>query len=297
MACAPLYDGPAMPDQSEPVTFSPEPEPQSSAPKPSPAGSTSAGMPPRPEPTSSSGTPTSTAGPPSPRRSRDPGLRRTIRLLAQALLVYGVISLALAIGGGIAAWRLGDELRASASALEEDIASVQQTLETSAAALKDVADTAEAFAPTLDLVEGPLQGAATTVGTAATTMDGLAGTLAAFQVFGLRPFESVAADIADTADGLAALADDLGDLSTTLPDVGNQLDRNVASLRELSVELGTLAEGIASGRVVEALHAAIDLVVALSWILAAWLGLLAVGSLVFGLLLWRIQAPRPSSAT
>lgn len=288
-----------MTDQSEPVTFSPAPETQSSAPGPSPAGSTPGGTPPppTPEPAPPSGIATSAPRSPSPPRSRPSGLRRTIRLLAQALLIYGVISLALAIGGGIAAWRLGDELRVSAGALEEDIVSVQQTLEASATALSDVADTAEEFAPTLDLVERPLQSAATTVAAAASTLDGLAGTLAAFQVLGLRPFESVAADIAGTADDLAALANDLEDLSTTLPDVGDQLDRSVASLRELSVQLGTLAEGIASGRVVEALHAAIDLVVALSWILAAWLGLLAVGSLVFGALLWRIQAPRPSAAT
>jgi hypothetical protein len=271
-----------MSDEPEPVTFAPEPPPTE------PAGPANPPVTIAPPGAATSGR---VAHP-----SRGPGLRRTIRLLSLALLAYGIVSLALAVGGGVVAWRLGDELRASTATLEEDIDSVQRTLESSAVALSDIADTAEAFAPTLGLVEGPLGSAATTVGAAASTLDALAGTLAAFQVLGLRPFESVAADIADTADGLTSLASDLDDLSATLPDVGDQLDRSVASLRELSIELSTLAEGIGSGRVVDMLQTAVDLVVGLAWILAAWLGLLAAGALLFGSLLWRMQAPRRSSA-
>jgi hypothetical protein len=43
----------------------------------------------------------------------------------------------------------------------------------------------------------------------------------------------------------------------------------------------------------------VDLAIALLWILAAWLAVLAAGSLLFGFLLWRMQADarrHPSTA-
>lgn len=222
-----------------------------------------------------------------------------VRLLSIALLAYGVVSLVMAIVGGVAASRLGEELRTATSALDQDIAATQRTLEASAAALADAAATAEELAPTLDLVKGPLASAGTTAGAAASTIDALATTLANFEVLGLQPFAGVADDLARTADQLATLAGDLEGLEGSLPSVGTQLEQTAASLRVLSTELSTLAEGLGSGRVTAALEAAVDLAIALLWILAAWLAVLAAGSLLFGFLLWRIQADsrrRPPTA-
>lgn len=226
-----------------------------------------------------------------PRSRAEPRqLRRMVRLLSTALLAYGVLSLGMAIVGGVAAWRLGEELRTTTAALDQDLASMQRTLEASATALADAAATADELAPTLDLVKGPLASAATTAGAAASTIDTLATTLADFEVLGLQPFGSVAEGLAGTADDLATLASDLESLGTSLPSVGGQLEQTATSLRVLSTELATLADGLGSGRVTAALEAAVDLAIALLWILAAWLAILAAGSLLFGFLLWRMQA-------
>jgi len=198
-------------------------------------------------------------------------------LLAWSLILYGVLGIALVLGGAM----IGLEL---ASRIERLATTADGTL---AAAVRSTDAAADAFTN----VDGSLSEAETSAAAAGALARDASGTLASLaramelSVFGAQPLLPLAGEFDASAEQASALGETLdrvgGSLGATRTDVtsiGTELD-------ELSVQLAGLRDANGSGGTAPPLRPFVILL--LSWLLVP-----AVGGLLAGLAL--LRRPRTS---
>lgn len=200
-------------------------------------------------------------------------------LLGWALIVYGLLGIALVIGG--AAIGLG-----LASQVERLAVTADGTL---AAAVRSTDAAAAAFAN----VDSSLTEAQTSADAAASLSRDASGTLASLaramelSVFGAQPLLPLAGEFEASSEQASALGGTLDALGGSLGDTRTDVARIGTELEALSAELATLRETSGPGGSAPPLRAFVVL-------LLAWLLVPAVGALLGGLVL--LRRPPPSTA-
>jgi hypothetical protein len=199
---------------------------------------------------------------------------RRRRLVAWALVVYGVLGLALVVAGGLTGFDVA--------------ARIEQLAGDADGALRAASRATEAAADSFESVDGSLVEAQTSATNAAvlareasTTLGELAAAME-LSVFGAQPLLPLAGDFAESAQ----LADELG---RTLDGVGSSLDTTRSDMRRIGDELAALATELADLRGSDTVNETeangpppLRLFVGL---LLAWLAIPALGGLLGGLAL------------
>ena len=202
------------------------------------------------------------------------------RLLAWVLICYGVLGLAVVLGGAA----IGLEVT---SRIERLTATADGTL---AAAARSTDVAAEAFTN----VDGSLAESQASADAAAELARDASGTMASLaqamelSVFGAQPLLPLAGEFDASAEQAAALAETLDRVASSLGDSRTDVGRIGTELAGLSAELGALRDTNATTGSAPPLRIFVLL-------LLAWLLVPAAGGLLMGLALLRFaRAPAPS---
>lgn len=197
------------------------------------------------------------------------------RPIAWALILYGLLGLALVVGGAVVGLQVAGRIEALATA-------AGGTLDAAARSTRAAADSFTSVDGSLAEAEASAGGAATLAREASGTLDALSVAMQ-LSILGTQPLLPLAGEFATSADQAEALAE-------TLEAVGGSLGETRTDVAVIGVELETLS------RELEALRGSSDpdggspplrLFVAL---LLTWLAIPAVGAILFGLALLRSAA-------
>lgn len=200
-------------------------------------------------------------------------MRTGRRAVGSLLVAYGILGITLVV---LTAW------------IGLDVAFRVERLATDAdATLAAAARSTEAAAESFTNIDASLSEAETSSNTAAAlardasaTLDALASAMG-LSVFGAQPLLPLAAEFTTSADQAAELAETLDAVAGSLSDTRTDVSRIGPELKLLSDELGDLSDP-SDGTSAPPLRLAVALIL-------AWLTLPAVGSLVGGVLLLRMQ--------
>jgi hypothetical protein len=209
-------------------------------------------------------------------------MTRRRRLVAWALVVYGILGLAIVVAGGLTGFEV-------AGRVEELAAEADGTLLAASRATEAAADSFTSVDGSLVEAQTSATSGAELAREASTTLGELAAAME-LSVFGAQPLLPLAGDFAESAE----LADELGG---TLDTVGSSLDATRTDMSRIGDELTTLAEELASLRGTDAVEETdatgpppLRLFVGL---LLAWLAIPALGGLLGGLALLASQDRPP----
>ena len=198
------------------------------------------------------------------------------RLLAWVLIFYGVLGLAVVVGGAA----IGLEVT---SRVERLTATADGTL---AAAARSTDVAADAFTN----VDASLTESQASADAAAELSRDASGTLASLaqamelSVFGAQPLLPLAGEFDASAEQAAALAETLDLVASSLGDTRTDVARIGTELAALSAELGALRDANDASGTAPPLRAFVLL-------LLAWLLVPAAGGLLMGLALLRFARP------
>lgn len=194
------------------------------------------------------------------------------RLVAWALIGYGVFGLVLVTGGALMGIGMADRIERLATAADDTLAAAARSTRAAADAFSSVDDS-------LSEAQISADDAAALAREASGTLEALALAME-LSLFGAQPLLPLAGDFSTSSDQASELADALGSVSRSLSDTRTDVAM-------IGVELGTLSEEIQELQGTAGPADAsppLRLFVAL---LLAWLTIPAVGSLVFGVALLR----------
>ena len=195
------------------------------------------------------------------------------RTAGWALIVYGLLGLALIVGGAV----IGLD---AAGRVERLAGAAGGTLEAAARSTRAAADSFVSVDGSLSEAERSADGAAALAREASATLDGLAVAMQ-LSVFGAQPLQPLAEDFSTSADQAVELADMLDSVVSSLSDTRTDVAVIGTELSALSRELDGLQETSAEGGVP---RPPLRLFVGL---LLAWLAMPAVGALLYGFTLLR----------
>jgi hypothetical protein len=201
-------------------------------------------------------------------------MSRRRRLVAWALVVYGILGLAIVVAGGLTGFDVAGRVEELAGEADGTLLAASRATEAAAESFVGVDDS---------LVEAQTSAssAAELAREASATMAELAAAME-LSIFGAQPLLPLAADFAESA----SLAEELG---VTLDGVGSSLDTTRSDMSRIGDELAILADELAQLRGSDAVGDAesagpppLRLFVGL---LLAWLAIPALGGLLGGLAL------------
>ncbi len=205
---------------------------------------------------------------------------RSRRTLGWALIAYGMLGIALIVGGAPAGLSLA--------------ASVERLAVTADDTLRAAVTSTEAAAAAFVNVDGSLAQAESSAGSAAQLSRDASGTLASLaaamelSVFGVQPLLPLAGEFETSASQASALGDELADVAGSMGGTREDVARIGTELSGLSTELGKLREAGGSGSAPPPIRAFVLL-------LLAWLMVPAVGGIVGGAALLRSGMPRSTT--
>jgi hypothetical protein len=209
-------------------------------------------------------------------------LRAGLRRLATGLIVYGVIGLILALVAAVSLIYASGRLSAVGGRVEQQLATVVETLDRTAAVLADASATATSFAVTLERTPPVVRQTADTVAQIRADLRSAQAQMDEVQILGRQPLSGVAGAFGEMASNLDGLDARLELIAGDLEGNRTALLANAASLGALGEQLGTIAERLQTGTVGESLDdlrvaVMIVMVVLLIWIIvpaagALWLG-------------------------
>lgn len=195
------------------------------------------------------------------------------RGLGWLLIVYGLLGLALVVGGAI----VGME---AAARVERTAALAGSTLGAAARTTRAAADSFVSVDASLAQAQESASGAAELATEASATLRALSLAMT-ISLFGTQPLEPLAGQFATSADQAEELGTRLGDVATSMSDTRTDVSAIGVELEVLGDEIEALqAESGVSGD-----PPPLRLFMA---ILVTWLAIPAVGGLLFGLALIRL---------
>jgi hypothetical protein len=196
----------------------------------------------------------------------------TGRPLAWALIVYGILGIALLVGGALYGLEMAGRVERLATAADG-------TLATAARSIRAAADSFASVDDSLSESEASADGAAALAREASGTLDSLSIAMR-ISVLGAQPLLPLADEFATSADQAAELAE-------TLDSVGASLGGTRTDVAIIGVELDTLSrelEALRGSGEADAGSPPLRLFVAL---LLGWLAIPAIAALLIGLVLLR----------
>ena len=206
------------------------------------------------------------------------GLRRA----SSGLLVYGAVGLLVAALGLVALVWVGGRVTMLSERTAAQVEDLALTLEASATALADAADTSVSFALTLERTPPTIRQAAQTVANLQGNLRLTAGQLDSIAILGSRPLGQVAALFGQMASDLDGLDTRLGLIASDLEGNKSALLGNADSLRATAVRLDGLAENLRSGFVEESFDDVVAVLTVLALALILVTALPAMGALASG---------------
>jgi hypothetical protein len=229
----------------------------------------------------------------SPRRLR---LRQGVRRFSQALVMYGVVGIAISIIGlGLLLWT-GARFGTFGDRVGLEVTELTSTVERTAQALEDASDSATSFSATIERTPPTIRQAAQTIRNLTPRLLALQAQATALDILGSRPLQGI-------GDLFGQMATDLDGLDTRLDEIAADLGSNRDALAANAESLGALADGLdrlagrlEDGLVAESLADAQSILTLVLAMLVAWTAVPAAGALAFGLWLrreLRLEEPRP----
>lgn len=202
-------------------------------------------------------------------------------LLAWGLILYGVLGLALVLGGSVMGLEVASRIERLAATADGTLAAAARSTRAAATAFTNVDSSLSESEASADAAASLSRDASGTLASLARAME--------LSVFGAQPLLPMAGEFEASAEQASALAEtldrvggSLGDTRTDVTTIGTELDG-------LSAELDALREANGSGGAAPPLRLFVLL-------LLAWLLVPAVGGLLAGLALLR-RTQRPAAGT
>ena len=202
------------------------------------------------------------------------------RLLGWSLVLWGLVGLAIVLGGAV----VGLDV---AARVERLAAAAGGTLDAAARSTEAASDAFTNVDASLAESQVSAEGAADLALEASGTLDSLSNAME-LSVFGARPLLPLAADFAASADQAASLAGTLDAVAASLDATRGDVSTIGAELDELATQLAILQESTGSGGSAPPIRPFVML-------LLAWLLVPAVGAVIGGLAVLRLA--RPPAAT
>jgi methyl-accepting chemotaxis protein len=219
--------------------------------------------------------------------ARRPSRWEARRLIGSLLVAYGILGFIVFVAGAILVSEPLDRLAEATSRLDQQRLLLARSLRTTSTTLGDAGAGLAGFDASIEQARGSTDRAAGLSRDVAATMAEVATSMRQITIFGTQP-------LANLAVGFERADDQLRQLGTDLDGIGTSLDRNAEDaattrrgIDRLQGQIDLLADAVEGtslgglqGEAIEQLRLAIILI-------AAWLALLALGSLATGLFLIR----------
>lgn len=200
------------------------------------------------------------------------------RRLGWALILYGLLGLALVAGGAVIGLQ-------AAARVERLAAAADGTLAAAARSTRAAADSFVSVDGSLNEAQASADQAAALAREAGGTLDALSVAMQV-TIFGSQPLSALSSEFATSADQAAELGDTLDSVGASLADTRTDVATIGVELEALSRELESLQGADMAGGGTPPLQLLVGL-------LLAWLAVPAVGAVLFGLALLRPVAPAP----
>ena len=213
-------------------------------------------------------------------------MQRRRRALGAGLTAYGLAGLVagiLVLGATLA---VATGLEPAVQSIDRQRDAIVASLEHSASALDQVATVADDAAGGVERAAAIASKSADVSRRIADTLTRLASTFGSFEILGNQPFASLTADATQVAAQLRGIATDIDALGISLGRTARGIPPLTAEVRAISTDLSALGTELAALELSAAAAAFRWLVVGIL-VLAAWLLVPAVVSLIAGILLLR----------
>ena len=209
-------------------------------------------------------------------------VRAVLPRLANGLIAYGVIGIILAIVATLALVWAGGRFASLGGRIETQVASIADTLDSTAAVLQDASTSATSFAVTLERTPPIVRQVATAVGDIETSLQAVATQLAQIEILGRQPLGGTAERVSNMAAALDGLDARLELVASDLEGNRDALLANSASLGALSEQLTRAAEQLRSDDLASALGDIRAVLLVFGLILLTWIVLPSAGALALG---------------
>lgn len=214
---------------------------------------------------------------------RGPARRESRRLLGSVLVAYGLLGLIVFVAGAILVNEPLGRLAEATSQLDEQRLLLAASLRTTSTTLDEAAAGLGRFDESIGLASGSAGRAAALSREVAATMAELARSMRQFQLFGQMPLAQLAAGFERADQQLRRLGEDLEAIGGSLGRNAEDARATRAGIERLQGQLGALADSV-EGTTLEAVRGeAIEQLRLALVLIAAWLALLALGSVITGL--------------
>jgi len=203
------------------------------------------------------------------------------RRLGRLLTLYGVIGVILAIAVLIGSIALGYQV----GKLRDQVAAQRQatiaTLDSTILLLGTVTSAS-------GNIDTALSGAAATVDQAGSLAKSAADgarqvqNLADFEFFGQKPLAGIGTSFGDIAAQADAVASQLGSVSSSMTNVGDDLTAAVPALTDIQAQAQTIKDQLSGADRLDDMPVIIGIIIIIVGLYLAWLGVTALGSLWLG---------------
>jgi tetrahydromethanopterin S-methyltransferase subunit B len=206
--------------------------------------------------------------------------------LANGLIAYGAIGIALAIGAIVAVFWLDGAFGETQRDVAAQVDQLEATIDQTATSLRDTADSVDGFRTTFESTATGLG----QMGEVTTRLAGVVDDLATFFAT-IKPFVGSVPALDGVSEQLVGLEPSLVRIAGDLTTNRDQLGETSASLRDLAAQLDEVETTLASGVIDERVGQGFDFLRAAIIALTIWLALPAIAAFLIGIWLRRAVAP------
>jgi hypothetical protein len=211
--------------------------------------------------------------------------RRSRRLLGLFLIAYGVLGLAVLVGGALLINEPLERLSRSTGSLEEQRTLLVRSLRSTSQTFGGAAQGMLGFDESLAQARASSSRAAALTRDVSGTMRDLARSMA-ITIFNTQPLLSLSTSFERAAQQLTSLGDDLDAIGASLDQNAGDARVTRENLQDLQRQVDLLADSVEETELPSVPGDALGAVRISLLLLTAWLSMLALGSLLLGLYLW-----------
>ena len=209
-------------------------------------------------------------------------VRSVMPRVANGLIAYGVIGLALAVIAALALVWAGGRFASLGGRIETQAATIADTLDRTAAALEDASASATSFAVTLERTPPIVRQVSAALADIETSLQAVSSQLAAIDILGRQPLAGTAQRVSNMASALDGLDARLELVAGDLEGNRDALLANSASLGALSEQLTVVADELRSEGLASALADIRAVLLVFGLVLLTWIVLPSAGALALG---------------